>query len=93
MNFPKLQNLLLRSLSICLLTLLLSGCSIYRNDRMWISDDQYQVAQAIYDKSGSLELTREELKKIYWRHAEINEAVYRLKKLYHLEQSTDGSAE
>ncbi len=54
--------------------------------RTYITDARYETALDIYNKTSSLELTREALEQDpVWTEAEINEAVYRLKKQYQLE--------
>ena len=69
------------------LILLGSACSLYRNDRMWIPDKKFEEAQKVYDQMGSLDLTRKTLWESHnWQRPEINEAIYRLEKLYALEQ-------
>lgn len=77
------------SIQILLLALLLTatlGCSLYRNDRMWISEEKYATARSAYDTTGSLALTEEALRESHvWQRAQINEAIYRLKKEYRLD--------
>jgi major membrane immunogen (membrane-anchored lipoprotein) len=66
------------------LVLLAGGCSLYKNDKCWIDDYSYKKVKELYDKTGSLEMVRQTLKDEFWRRCEINEAIYRLKKEYHL---------
>jgi hypothetical protein len=68
------------------IVLLASGCSWYKNDKCWIDDNRYKKVKELYDKTGSLEIVRQTLSDELWRRCEINEALYRLKKEYHLEQ-------
>jgi hypothetical protein len=70
---------------LALATLTLAACSLYRQDRAWISDDKYRVARDEYNKTGSLLLTELELERLHWGGAEVNEAIYRLKKQYRLD--------
>ncbi|MBN1865929.1 hypothetical protein JW916_01435 [Candidatus Sumerlaeota bacterium] len=72
---------------VAILAILLTvSCSIYRNDRMWISDVKYDDARRLYDETGSLALTEQKLAESEkWRRAEIDEALYRLRKQHHLE--------
>ncbi|MFW6303505.1 MAG: hypothetical protein ACOC2L_02695 [Candidatus Sumerlaeota bacterium] len=76
-------------LSLTILTCILfsSACQIYEpGERAYISDYRYETVQDIYDTTGSLELTRESLREDpTWSQAEINEAIYRLKKQYQIE--------
>ena len=67
--------------------LLASACQVYEpGERAYISDYRYETVQEIYDTTGSLELTREALREdATWSQPEINEAIYRLKKQYQLE--------
>lgn len=71
----------------CLLLMFLIGvsCSWYRNDRCWISDARFQTVQELYDKTGSLDVVIQTLRDEGWKRCEINEAVYRLKKVDHLD--------
>lgn len=71
-----------------LAALALSACSgMYPNDKMWISQEKFAEAKTIYDATDSLALTRERLlESPTWRVPEANEAVYRLRKFYRLEQ-------
>ena len=77
----------LRNLALLLLLLLAVGCSqSYPHDKAWVSDEKFGEAQRIYDTTGSLNLTEKALDKApTWQRAEINEALYRLKKLKRLE--------
>lgn len=62
------------------LVFLMVGCALYRNDRAWLSDDQYALVRGLYIQSGSLDLVQRELVDMEWRRGSINEAVYRLQK-------------
>ena len=77
----------LLSLTVLTCFLLASACQIYEpGQRAYISDYRYDTVQEIYDTTGSLELTRESLREDpTWSQPEINEAIYRLKKQYQLE--------
>ena len=61
------------------------SCSWYRYDRCWISDARFQAVQQLYDQTGSLDIVIQTLRDERWRRCEIDEAVYRLKKVHHLE--------
>ncbi|NQU43409.1 hypothetical protein HQ520_08985 [bacterium] len=52
---------------------------------MYISDSKYEMARTAYDQTNSLLLTENRLRELNWQRAEINEALYRLKKEYGLE--------
>jgi hypothetical protein len=74
------------TLFLALYLLVLGGCSLYRDDRMWISEDKYKEAETVYSEKKTIEATRTELDtRLGWRHAEINEAIYRLQKLHDIE--------
>jgi hypothetical protein len=66
--------------------LLLSACSLYRDDRMYLTDQQYAFAKKTYDSTGSLVLTEKALADRHWQRGQINEARYRLTKQYRLEK-------
>ena len=81
MSLHKIAAFLLLALS-----LFASACGAYSNGKTWIPNLKYDVAQEIYDETGSLKLTEEKLRDDpTWSRAEINEAVYRLQKKYRLE--------
>jgi hypothetical protein len=61
------------------------SCSWYRQDRCWVSDARFTAAQQLYDRTGSLDVVVQTLRDEGWGRCEINEAVYRLKKVNHLE--------
>ena len=63
-----------------LVAALVAGCSLYRNDRAWLSDTQYDKVRKMYIQTGSLDLVQRQLQDWQWRRSEINEAVYRLGK-------------
>ncbi len=51
-------------------------------DRCYIEDSQFAFADQLYDRVGSLQLVDQELCKFYqWKRCEINEALYRLRKV------------
>ena len=43
------------------LTILTAGCALYRNDRAWVSDEQYALARQMYLQTGSLDLVQRRL--------------------------------
>lgn len=54
-------------------------------DRCYIEDSQFAYADQMYDRMGSLKLVEQELHRTYqWRACEINEAMYRLRKVHDL---------
>jgi len=54
-------------------------------DRCYIEDSQFAFADQLYDKVGSLQLVERELCDYYqWKPCEINEALYRLRKVHDL---------
>lgn len=54
-------------------------------DRCYIEDSQFAFADQMYDRMGSIQLVEQELCNIYqWRPCEINEALYRLRKVHDL---------
>ena len=54
-------------------------------DRCYIEDSQFAFADQLYDKVGALQLVEQELRDRYqWKACEINEAVYRLRKVHDL---------
>jgi len=69
-----------------LLTLTVACASMYPNDTVWISNEQFDTAKTIYSQTSSLVLTRQQLEADpTWSPAEINQAIYRLQKLYRVE--------
>jgi hypothetical protein len=74
-------------LLVLLAALCVGGCVLNStSDRAWISEDKYEQASGVYNKTGSLALTEKGLSESpLWDQAEINQAIYRLKKAYHLE--------
>ena len=68
------------------LLLVFSACSLYRNDRMYLTDEEYAFAKKTYDSTGSLVLTEKALTDNHWQRGQINEARYRLTKQYRLEE-------
>ena len=70
-----------------LLALCAGGCALNsRSDRAWISKEKYEQAVGVYNKTGSLALLEKGLSESpVWTRAEINQAIYRLRKEYHLE--------
>jgi len=81
-----LRNVFAGLLLLSVLLAPIFSCSLYRNDRMWIPDKKYEVARKTYDNTNSLALTEQALRESHeWQRAEINEAIYRLKKQYLLE--------
>ena len=76
-------------IAILIISLSLAGCAWQQHDRCWISKGQYHEAKKLYDKVGSLELVRQTLIDDNWLNGEINQAIYRLKKEYHLDSDIE----
>lgn len=54
-------------------------------DRCYIEDSQFAFADQLYDRLGALQLVDQELCNRYeWKRCEINEALYRLRKVHDL---------
>ena len=54
-------------------------------DRCYIEDSQFAFADQLYDKTGALHLVEKELCEFYeWKRCEVNEALYRLRKVHDL---------
>lgn len=59
--------------------------ALQMGDRCYIEDSQFAFADQMYDRMGSIQLVEQELCNIYqWRPCEINEALYRLRKVHDL---------
>ena len=72
--------------AILIMVVILMGCG-YKQDRCWVDDSQYLKAKKIYQTTRNLDLVRRHLEdQRTWRPCEINEAIYRIKKEYHLEE-------
>jgi hypothetical protein len=80
----KLRTALAGLLLLALLPI--SACSLYREDRIYLTDQQYAFARKSYDSTGSLVLTEKALVDKRWQRGQINEARYRLTKQYRLEK-------
>lgn len=69
-----------------------STCSIPRDpmaakagERCFIEDDWFVVADRMYARYGTLDLTARHLREEFqWRECEVNEAIYRLRKAHTL---------
>lgn len=73
-------------LLFALAALSLASCSLYRNDRVFIPQEKYAEAVKVYERTSSLDLTEQILRDSHnWRRAEINEAVYRIRKQFRME--------
>ena len=75
--------------------LVLSGCmsiaapvdpkGMEYGDRCYIEDSQFAFADQLYDRTGALHLVEKELCEFYeWKRCEVNEALYRLRKVHDL---------
>lgn len=81
---------------LCLAAPLFTGCigvagmpadpkGMQYEDRCYIEDSQFAFADQLYDKMGALQLVDQELCNHYqWKRCEINEALYRLRKVHDL---------
>jgi hypothetical protein len=56
------------------------GCALYRNDRCWVSPEEYAQARDIFLQAGSLDLVHKRLDDLDWKTSKINETLYRLRK-------------
>jgi len=55
------------------------------SDRCYIEDSQFVRADQLYSRLGSLQLVQDQLCNVYqWKPCEINEALYRLRKVHDL---------
>jgi len=79
-------------LIIVLIIFLMSACAWRATDRCWIDDQRYKQVRELYLETASLEIVRQTLKDNYWTTPEINEAIYRLKKEFHLENAEQKQA-
>ena len=66
--------------------LFFSACTLYRDDRVYLTDPEYAFVKKTYDSTGSLVLTEKILADKHWQRGQINEARYRLTKQYRLEK-------
>jgi hypothetical protein len=64
----------------------LAGCSLYRNDRAYIWDSEYQKIRDVYDQCGSVAVVEEIMREHEWTQAQINEVRYRLAQDYSLDE-------
>ena len=64
----------------------LAGCSLYRNDRQYIWDSEYQEIRDLYDACGSVTVVEKVLRDKRWTRAQINEVRYRLAQDYSLDE-------
>lgn len=80
----------------CVLLLGFSGCgwfcrippdpmAVGAGDRCYIEDYQFVIADQLYSRLGSLLLVERHLREVeQWRDCEVNEALYRLRKVHSL---------
>lgn len=66
--------------------LLLIGCSWLKNDKSFITEQMFEKADKVYQETKSLDSVRASLEKAQWTPSEINQAIYRIKKVNHLEE-------
>lgn len=69
-------------LLVCAATILgaAASCSLYRNDRAYVPNEQYLYARDLYVETGSLDLVQQRLNALEWAPGKINETIYRLQK-------------
>jgi len=60
------------------------GCALYRRDRCYVEDAQYQLAYNLFIESGSLDVVRLQLEDLQWSRCKVNEIVYRLTKEFEI---------
>lgn len=59
---------------------LTASCSLYRNDRAYVPNEQYLYARDLFIETGSLDIVEQRLKALEWSTGKVNEAIYRLQK-------------
>lgn len=64
----------------------LAGCSLYRNDRRYIWDSEYQKVRDLYDQCASVAVVEQVLREHKWTRGQINEVRYRLSQDYYLDE-------
>lgn len=64
----------------------LAGCSLYRNDRQYIWDSEYDKVRSLYDQCGSIMVVEQILRERQWTQGQINEVRYRLNQDYWLDK-------
>lgn len=82
MRFRKLPAPLIPCLLASALFLAPAACSLYRNDRCFVEDDMFEIAENLFIESGSLDLVERQLVELEWRRCEINETLYRISKQF-----------
>lgn len=92
----RIRKSILAALVIFSSSLLLSGCGFFcriprdplgctSGDRCYIEDSQFITADHLYSRLGSIQLTERHLREVeQWRKCEINEALYRIRKVHNL---------
>jgi hypothetical protein len=83
MRKPRPSARLLGRLAIAILVawmLASVGCALYREDRSWVSPDEYALARDMFLQAGSLDLVHKRLNDMDWETGKINETLYRLRK-------------
>lgn len=74
----------MKKLLLLLLIVFAVGCAY--NTKSYISKPMYDKAEEFYKETNSLEKVRESLEKLEWLDAEIDEAIYRLKKVHNIDE-------
>lgn len=59
--------------------------AVHHGDRCAIDDAEFVVADQLYSRYGSIAMVEEQLRKqLQWRDCQVNEAIYRLRKVHNL---------
>jgi len=64
----------------------LSGCGLYRNDRQFVWDSEYQKIRDLYDQCGSVAVVEQVMHDHRWTRGQVNEVCYRLAQDYSLDE-------
>lgn len=59
-----------------------AACAMYKHDRCYVEDEQFELAENLFIESGSLDLVERQLEGLEWRRCEINESLYRISKQF-----------
>ncbi len=61
-----------------------AACSLYRDERCYVDDSEYEIVYRIFIESGSLDVLERRLMNLEWRRCKINESIYRLEKEFQI---------
>lgn len=92
---PRRADRRIRLLAACALVVSLTGCcglniprdplAVRAGDRCYIEDTQFLLADQLYGRYGTLYLVERHLREeTQWKDCEVNEAIYRLRKVHRL---------